>query len=365
MRTAIVSDLHLGTVSGADIARHPEVFERLCAAVSEADRVVVLGDLLEMRERRSGEVLKIARPLLSALGDATAGLQLVMVPGNHDHELVAPALDRARLDGRTSLPLESTFKPGDGELSRRVAELMPRTEVLLAYPGIRLREDVWATHGHYLDVHLTVPRVECILASAVARFASAIEEGSAPSPDGYEAALAPIYAFAYSVVQWSEGAAVTRGGNLSRSVWQSTNPSRGRPGAKGLALRAAIPVAVRAINLLGLGPFRSDISAQELRRAGLRAMATVVESLGVEAEHVIFGHTHRAGPLPGDAEGWRLPGGARLTNTGSWLYEGAFVAGGGPSNPYWPGRVTWLEDDGPPRLTGVLDDLDVAALRAS
>ena len=149
-----------------------------------------------------------------------------------------------------------------------------------------------------------------------------VEDGAAPTPDVYEAALAPIYAFAYSVVQWSEGAAVTRGGNLSRSVWQQTNPSRGRPSAKGLALRAAIPIAVRAINLLVAGPFRSDISAKELRRAGLRAMATVVESLGVEAEHVIFGHTHRAGPLPGDAEGWRLRGGARLHEHGVLAVRG-------------------------------------------
>lgn len=51
MRTAIVSDLHLGTTSGADVARRPDVFERLAAALSEADRVVVLGDLLELRER--------------------------------------------------------------------------------------------------------------------------------------------------------------------------------------------------------------------------------------------------------------------------------------------------------------------------
>lgn len=32
------------------MARRPEVRDRLCAAVSEADRVVVLGDLLEEGE---------------------------------------------------------------------------------------------------------------------------------------------------------------------------------------------------------------------------------------------------------------------------------------------------------------------------
>ena len=361
MLTAIVSDLHLGTASGTDVARRPDVCERLCAAVSEADRVVVLGDLLEMRERRAADVLDAAEPFLKALGEATAGKQLVLVPGNHDHELIGPALDRARLDGRPSLPIEATFGAADGELSRRVAALMPRTEVVLAYPGIWLRDDVWATHGHYLDVHLTVPRVECVFASAIAHFAASLDEDATPTPDFYEAALSPIYAFAYSVVQGSEGRAVTRGGNLSRSVWSATNPSGRRRSPSGVALGLAVPAAVKALNAAGLGPFRGDLSAVELRRAGLRAMATVVSSLGVDAKHVIFGHTHRAGPLPGEAEGWFLEDQKQLTNTGSWLHEAVFVRDGGPANPYWPGRVTWLSDQGPPRLTGVLDDLDLSA----
>jgi hypothetical protein len=139
------------------------------------------------------------------------------------------------------------------------------------------------------------------------------------------------------------------------------------PGARrsllGLALgRLAIPGAVGAINALGLGPFRADISAVELRRAGLRAMGQVVEELGIEAEHVIFGHTHRAGPLPGEVEGWHLRGGTRLHNTGSWVYEDAFIRGSSPEeNPYWPGRVTVLDDDGPPVLTNVLSDLELSA----
>jgi hypothetical protein len=89
-------------------------------------------------------------------------------------------------------------------------------------------------------------------------------------------------------------------------------------------------------------------------------MADVVSELGVAARHVIFGHTHRAGPLPGDTDGWSLPGGTRLTNAGSWLYEEVFVGGDGPANPYWPGRVAWLGDDGPPELRDVLGDLDPA-----
>lgn len=358
MLTAIVSDLHLGTTSGADIALRPEVRTRLMDAIAPADRIVVLGDLLEMREQPAVAVLAAAAPVLDALGEVTAGKQLVIVPGNHDHELVGPALDHARLAGKGKLSTESTFPADEGALIRKVAAHLPHTELMLAYPGIRLRHDVYATHGHYLDVHLTVPRLECLIASAIVRFARGREEGPF-TPSTYEAALAPIYAFAYSVVQDGEAKAVTRGGNLSRNIWSRSHPGSRRSLTGHAIGRLAIPGGVWAVNRLGLGPFRADISPVELRRAGLRGMATVVRSLGIEAAHVIFGHTHRAGPLPGDAEGWSLPGGAQLTNTGSWLYESVFIRGGGPSNPYWPGGVTLLGDEGPPRLTNALEGVDL------
>ena len=353
MLTAVVSDLHLGTTSGADIARDPEVRARLLEAIAPADRVVLLGDVLEMREQRAVAVLEAARPFLDEFGEATEGKQVVIVPGNHDHELVGPALDSARLRG-DGLALEARFPTGEGELIRQVTARMPRTDVVLAYPGIRLREDVYATHGHYLDRHLTVPRLECLAASVIARFAVG---DAPPSPGAYEAALAPIYAFAYSVVQDGEARAVTRGGKLSRNIWSRSNPGA-RRSLLGLTVgRLGIPAGVWAVNRLGLGPFRSDISGAELYRAGLRAMAEVVESLGIDAGHVIFGHTHRAGPLPGEGEGWTLPGGTRLTNTGSWLYESVFIRDSGPTNPYWPGVVAMLGDEGPPSLVNVLKDL--------
>jgi predicted phosphodiesterase len=354
--TAIVSDLHLGTAYGSDIARHAEVRRRLLDAIAGAERIVILGDLLEMRERPAPVVLETAAPFLEALGDAAAGREVVIVPGNHDHELVAPGLDRARLDGGGPLPLEATFPADVSELSRRLAEHMPQAEVTLAYPGLHLREDVYATHGHYLDVHLTVPRLESVIASAVGRFAGIRPGEGPPGPDAYEASLAPIYAFAYSVVQGSEARPVTRGGNMSRAVYNRANP-KGRIDIAGLALsRIAIPAAVAALNALGMGPFRSDISAVELRRAGLRAMAEVIDSLGIEASEVIFGHTHRAGPLAGETEGWSLPNGTRMTNTGSWLYEPIFVGEDGSRNPYWPGWVTLLRDEGPPEQLNALAD---------
>lgn len=354
MPTAIVSDLHLGVSSDADVARRPEALERLCATLERADRVVVLGDLLELRERRAEDVLERVAPVLRAIGAATAGRELVLVAGNHDYELVAPALERARLDGRGELPLEGVYAPHRDDLSGRVAALMAGPEISLAYPAMRLREDVWATHGHYADLHLTVPRVESVFAHTVARMVGA--NGPGRAVDAYEAALAPVYAFSHGIAQSARTTAAVRGGNTSRQVWIKAT-SRG---PAGLALRnVAIPAAVGVLNRLGLGLFRPDVSALELRRGGLRAMGRVVSDLEVDAEHVIFGHTHRAGPLPGEVEGWWLPGGVRLHNTGNWVLEAAFGAGEGPQNPYWPGRVTWLDEEGPPRFENVLDGIEL------
>ncbi len=227
-----------------------------------------------------------------------------------------------------------------------MAALIAGAEVSLAYPGIRLREDVYATHGHYLDVHLTVPRMECVIASAVGRVAG-IGRADFASPDDYEAALAPIYALAHSLVQRRDVGSVTRGASLSRSIYGRS----GGASLAGLAIgRVAIPAAVGAINALGLGPFRSDISPVELRRAGLRAMGEVVRRLGIDAEHVIFGHTHRAGPLDGDVEGWTLPGRHAPAQHGQLASRGGVSRRPeGCAQPLFPGRVTFVGDEGPPR----------------
>jgi predicted phosphodiesterase len=352
MVTAVVSDLHLGALGGADVTRTAAVRERLLDAVAGADRVVLLGDVLELRERPLAEGLERARPLFEELGRAASGRRVVIVPGNHDHMLAEPWLARLRLDGR---PLESANEwpvaPGDGSAGR-IAGWMPDAEVTLAYPGLRLRPDVYATHGHYLDLHLTVPRLEAIAATALGRLSG--RGTSCGSAADYEAVLGPLYAFYASLAQGASAAALERGGHVSRVVWRRVNGDGGRAGRLLLG-RIAIPGAVAALNRLGLGPFSPQLSGEELRRSGLLAMSRVAETLAPGAEHVVFGHTHRPGPLPGDdlAE-WTTLSGTRLSNSGGWYHEPAFVGRAGEDSPYWPGSVLWLEAEGPPRLANAL-----------
>jgi hypothetical protein len=130
-----------------------------------------------------------------------------------------------------------------------------------------------------------------------------------------------------------------------------------------LALAGAFPLAVAALNRAGLGPLRTDISTAELRRAGLRAMGEVADRLGLGDAHVVFGHTHRAGPFPGDPESeWRGRAGARLVNSGCWTYNSVFLTPTPGESPYWPGTCVLVEDSGPPVLKRLLLDRSHAEL---
>jgi hypothetical protein len=240
-----------------------------------------------------------------------------------------------------------------GSLVRKMKDC----EVFLAYPGLRLRDDVYATHGHYLDLHMTIPTLETIAMSVVARL-----EGHDPDsferPEDYEAVLEPIYQLVYSTVQGRRSRTRPIQSGASARVWGHLHPAerdlarRVRAGA----LRGGLTAAVGALNLMGLGPFGANLTGPELRRAGIAAMCRVTERLGIEADWVIFGHTHRAGPLPGEDD-WRTPSGARLMNGGAWTWSPQLVGERGPDGPYWPGRTVIVDEDGPPRLVSVLGGL--------
>ena len=86
--------------------------------------------------------------------------------------------------------------------------------------------------------------------------------------------------------------------------------------------------------------------------------------IGVDADHVVFGHVHRLGPLAADdPDDWhgreRRP---KIANTGSWLYEPLLVHHAQPPHPYWPGGAIVIDDGAEPRAVGLLDDLPASAL---
>jgi predicted phosphodiesterase len=362
VRTLLVSDLHLAAGFDGDLLRRPRFREILLREVEDADELVLLGDVIELRDRPLGEALDIARPFFTDLADAVGTGRVVVVPGNHDHQLISPWLERRRLDASGPLGLEQRAPPDTG-IAAQVARLLPHAELELAYPGAWIRPRTYATHGHYLDCHVTVPTFERLAIAVVEKLAGALPDGLR-STDDYEAVQAPLYGLLYGVAQGPHRPRRGLGENASARVWEAVHGRNGRrPGVRGRLIGSVVlPAAVTAANRLGLGPLRWDISMPEIRQAGLRAMGDLVSRLGIDADHVIFGHTHRRGPLDGEP-GWELPGGTRLTNTGSWVFARALVGPSSRGSVFWPGSVAVVEDDEPPRLYHLLDELARDELR--
>ena len=429
----------------------------LLEALGAYERLVLLGDIVELRQGPVREALAVAEGVLRAIGGALgAGREVVIVPGNHDHHLLSPWLERRARDGTPRpLGLETEIDWRSGEALASIATWLHPAEVRAAYPGVWLREDVYATHGHYGDRHTTVPMFERLGAGAMARIVREPPGGPARAED-YEAALAPIYAWLHAIAQgrdgewrgpegreedgreeeWREedgreedgreedgreedgreverreeerreeerreeerreeerreeerreverreeerreverreeegreeerrdagdrGSGRALGGGSARA-WEILTGADGRRSWRRRAIVAAFPALIAALNRAGLAPLRADLSGAELRRAALRAQGEVVGRLQIQADHLIFGHTHRAGPLAGDdASEWRVRAGARLINSGCWVHEPAFLGLDPRTSPYRPGFAVSLSADGPPELTALLDQI--------
>jgi hypothetical protein len=171
--------------------------------------------------------------------------------------------------------------------------------------------------------------------------------------EDYELTLAPMYAWIDTIAE-AGGVRGRGGGGLQVRAWRALRQPGGRT-LRSAGVSAAFSGVLAVLNRAGLGPLQARVSGPDLRRGGLRGFAEVVSRLGVRTSHVVFGHTHRAGPLPGDDQAeWRTPSGASMLNTGSWVHDPGWV-GERPSGPYRPGFCAVVSDDEAPRLINLID----------
>jgi Calcineurin-like phosphoesterase len=341
VRTLVVSDLHLGVRLGRDVLRLPEALEALLDALDGVDRLVLLGDIVELLEGRPAQAMAAAEPVLRAIGARLGdGREAILVPGNHDAELVRAW---ARAQG-ASLAIDSPVPHDATALLARVTSWLAPARVRVHYPGVWLSERVWATHGHYLDRHL-LPEV----AYGVARGLLGRLPRDGATPAEYEQAGGPsITRLEALLTHWLPRPLAALWDDLAEFLRAATMPSIPR-------------------RLLGprLAPLNAMLLGAQTRRASIPALGRVVHRLGVDAEWVVFGHVHRSGPLAADdPRRWRGPGvRPQIANSGSWVHEPLLVHRARPPHPYWPGGAILLEDDGDPHAIGLLDRLDGVALR--
>jgi hypothetical protein len=343
VRTLVVSDFHLGARLRRDVVRRPAALEALLGALDGVDRLVLLGDVIELLEGRPARALEVAEPVLRAIGERLdRGAEVIVVPGNHDGELVAPWL---RANGVS--PAVDAVIPSDATpvLASLTACLGPAA-VRVRYPGVWLSDRVWATHGHYLDRHLLPETAFGIARGLLGRLP---RDGARPVD--YERAGGPSLTHAEAL--------------LTRSL---PRPLAGLVDDVAELLRAGsmprVPRVPRGMLTRRMSPLTASLLGAQMRRASIPALARVVHRLGVDADWVVFGHVHRCGPLAGDdPQAWLGPGGRpRIVNSGSWVYEPLLVHHADPPHPYWPGGAVLLEDGHDPRPVGLLDHLEAAAL---
>lgn len=321
MRTLVVSDLHLGSRLGHDVLRRPAALEALLTAIDDADRLVLLGDVVELLEGRPVQALAASQPVLRAIGARAGDREIVVVPGNHDAALIRPWIvaHRAELTVDTRVPLDAT------PMLARLAGWLEPARVRVHHPGVWLSDRVWATHGHYLDRHL-LPEA----AFGIARGLLGRLPRDEARPEDYDHA----------------------GGLSMTRVEAALTSWLPRPLAN---LLEGVAEALRAATMPAVAPLTSRLLGIQMRRAALPALALVVHRLGVDADWVVFGHVHRRGPLPtDDASQWGGSEGPRIVNTGSWVHEPRLVHRASPPHPYWPGGAVVIDGDGPPRSVGLL-----------
>ncbi|MCW3000364.1 MAG: hypothetical protein JWN65_3913 [Solirubrobacterales bacterium] len=343
MRTLVISDLHLGTRSGRDILRRPVALGALLDVLQDVDRLVLLGDTVELLEGRPKQAMRATLPVMRAIG-ARLGRdrEVVVVLGNHDHALVRPWL-RTQRTRRRRIGLAARVPVSSSVALKAIADALKPARVQVRYPGVWLGDGIWATHGHYLDRHL-------FPANSTGLLLGRVPVGRAGAED-YEHAVGPSAAAVQGLV------AASLPGLLGEPLDR----------AAGLARSASItmlPIAARLFGAGTLAPLSAGALGLQFRRAGLPAMAEVALRMNVKAEHVIFGHLHRAGPRYGDhAPEWMPRQRHRFTNSGCWVYEPLLLAGAHSPHPYWPGGAVLVEEDRAPVALGLLDDVDEAALR--
>ena len=333
MRTLVISDLHIGAGHGRAALEDQTIVEPLAAAIAGYDRLVLLGDVIELRQGPIQDALAAASRVLPQLVSGLGrGGEVIMLAGNHDHQLQVHPEATAQIESMLS---------GSG------------ASVRFEYPGVWLRGDVYAQHGHYLDRHTTTPAFERVAAGVMARFLK-LPFSAMKEENDYERLLAPIYAWMFAISQTSAREIdAADGGGSARALKLIRESS----GVRRLAVQAGLRSVLGTANLARVGPLSPDLSPPALRRSSLIAFGEVLSVLNLQPRYAIFGHSHRAGPLPGDDRSeWIVGDGIELVNSGCWVHESADFMSEEPSdNPYRPGFAVELGDAGPPRLVNLLD----------
>jgi UDP-2,3-diacylglucosamine pyrophosphatase LpxH len=389
LATAILSDLHLGAAHGDDLLRYPYFCDVLREQLDGIDHIVLLGDILDLRFQRLEDALLIATPFLAMLGDVLRGARhprVTYIPGNHDYHyagrLIEAEQERA-IEAGEAFSLGQIVAPPDFFLSRQLARIIGiDVEIRFAYFYDVLESSegpVLLTHGHYLDLHLGAAPAR-LLSLLQASIAAAGQTFSGLSPDLYEAILRPQYELLHWIGQSPGGGQIQsriyerlRGGAPPSTRLRQIRRAALR-GAASVGGRVGVALAETLANRIVKGGLSLTSPAREAQtEAAIYAFSLSLQELepylprGMRS--IIFGHTHRPGPLEDidTLDDWKVNLHGQETivmNSGSWLYDSGKARRADERPQRWPGTFILIPDQGPPRLVEVLAQFSIEDVEA-
>ena len=359
--------------------------------------VVLLGDVLELRHGPPREAMAAARPFFEDLGRALARSRADRhrrKPRPRARRTVARAPRRGGSARRRSA-VEQLLDPAEASpMLARLAEWAAPARVRVAYPGLWLRPDVYATHGHYLDCHLTVPTLERLSIGAMSRVLGRPRRGirrrrrlrggdrarcsrGATRWPGTAAPAMPSTGSPRSTpgVRWAAASASgSRGRRTAMAARAEASAPRVLRGCARRALVARLPARGRRAQPRGARArcgrtSRAASSAAPgcerwTRSRRDSAWATPTWSSATPTAPARCPAIASRSGAGGQAAAGAAGSGARLVNAGSWTYASVFLTATPGESPYWPGTCVLVEDSGPPVLKRLLIDRTHARAQA-
>ena len=307
MKTAIISDLHLGVDRAAATCcatpRSGPFCSRSCAAPTAWSCSATWSSCANGRSARRSTWRCPPSP---RLGAAVGDVEVVLVPGNHDARLAEPLLDGLSIAGA---PLAARLRPPTPPRPDRGDRRRPRP----GPPADRLPRHLAARRRlrHPRPLHGRPPAPCRAPSASPSPRSSGFAGPNSPTrrpPTTTSASSAPSTASPSGPPRSMRRRPRRRERGPSEAAWEllvGDRPDRTRARrAKVRAVRAAFPLAVAGVNRLLHADFDADISGAAIFRSGVAGAAEMARRLGVDAGHVITGHTHRGGPRPEEGP-WR------------------------------------------------------------
>ena len=307
---------------------------------------------------RSRRPSRCSRELAGALGAGGRGRDRAGQPRPPPAARLARAARRtARAAAARARRPRSTG--ASGSRWRRSPGWFAPATVRARYPGVWLRDDVYATHGHYGDRHTTVPILERLGAGLMARVGRERDGGPAQRRGLRGGARADVRLDRRGRAERRRArraaAAASRCGPGARSRAPGAG---GRPRPAGVAVafpvggRRAQPGRARAAPRRRLGRRAAPRRAAGVRARCSRGWACRRRARDLRATPTAPGRcpatTRSSGPRAG---------GAAMLNTGCWVYERGFLGDDPQRSPYRPGSARSSKTSAPaPRAASTLLD---------